>query len=99
MADLLSSAARATALQELGQAGWQANADQTAISRTWTFRNFSEAWGFMSRVALTAERRNHHPDWRNGYNVVEITLSTHSAGGLTQADIDLAAAIGRIRGG
>jgi 4a-hydroxytetrahydrobiopterin dehydratase len=67
-----------------------------AIERDFTFRDFSAAWGFMTRVALLAEKHDHHPDWSNVYNRVHIALSTHDAGGLTRRDGDLAAAIDRL---
>ncbi len=90
MADKLNSAARRETLPALGEAGWRAVAGRDAIIRTMRFRNFSEAWGFMSRVALLAERLGHHPEWSNVWNRVAITLTTHDAGGLSQRDIDLA---------
>lgn len=71
-----------------------------ALHRTIVFKNFSEAWAFMSHVALVAEKMNHHPDWRNVYNRVEITLTTHDAGNtITDKDRALAAAIDSIVGG
>ena len=70
--------------------------DQQSISRELVFRDFNEAFGFMSRVALLAERRNHHPNWSNVYNRVLITLSTHDLGGLSDLDIELAAAIDQL---
>ena len=76
--------------------GWRVLGDRTAWYREFRFRNFSEAFGFMSRVALAAEARNHHPDWRNVWNRVEITLTTHDAGGITQRDADLAKDINDI---
>ena len=63
------------------------------LQRTFMFRDFVEAFGFMSRVALLAEQRNHHPDWCNVYNRVSITLTTHDLGGLSDLDVDLARAI------
>lgn len=63
------------------------------LQRTLIFRDFVEAFGFMSRVALLAEQRNHHPDWCNVYNRVSITLTTHDLGGLSDLDVDLARAI------
>ena len=76
--------------------GWQANADKTAISRSLRFRDFNAAFGFMSRVALMAERLDHHPEWSNVYNKVEITLTTHDAGGLTEKDMVMARFISEI---
>lgn len=64
-----------------------------SIHRTFRFADFSQAWGFMARVALLAEKQDHHPNWSNVWNTVEITLSTHDAGGLTMKDIALAQAI------
>ena len=64
-----------------------------AISKSFTFANFNEAWGFMCRVALLAEKADHHPEWRNVWNKVEITLTTHDVGGLSDRDLALAKAI------
>jgi 4a-hydroxytetrahydrobiopterin dehydratase len=69
--------------------GWSADGEK-AITKKFKFKNFSQAFGFMTRVALDAEKANHHPDWSNSYNTVEIALSSHDAGGLTQRDFDLA---------
>ncbi len=66
------------------------------LHRVWVFRDFTEAFGFMTRVALLAEKRNHHPDWSNGWNKVTIDLSSHDAGGLPQRDFGLAAALEQI---
>ncbi len=68
----------------------------SAIERDFTFPDFSAAWGFMARVALLAEKHDHHPDWSNSYNRVHIALSTHESGGLTRRDADLAQAIDRV---
>jgi 4a-hydroxytetrahydrobiopterin dehydratase len=76
--------------------GW--TSDGTAIERTFRFADFSEAWAFMSRVALLAERHDHHPDWRNAWGRVDIRLTTHDAGGLTEKDVALARAIAEIVG-
>lgn len=76
--------------------GWIAVEGRDAITRRFAFRDFSEAWGFMSRVALLAETQDHHPEWFNVYNRVEVTLTTHDAGtsgGLSARDAKLAAAI------
>ncbi len=69
-----------------------------AIHRSLKFRDFSEAWGFMARVALLAEKHDHHPEWSNVWNKVEITLSTHDAGGLSHKDVTLAKAIDALLG-
>ena len=71
--------------------GWARDGD--AIARSFRFRDFAEAWGFMSRVALLAERHDHHPDWRNAWNRVDVRLTTHDAGGVTERDLALARAI------
>jgi 4a-hydroxytetrahydrobiopterin dehydratase len=76
--------------------GWSLVTGREALERSFRFRDFSEAWGFMSRVALLAESQNHHPDWSNVYNRVRIELSTHDAGGLTDNDVKLAQAINAL---
>jgi 4a-hydroxytetrahydrobiopterin dehydratase len=73
--------------------GWSLVDGREAISRSFQFGDFSEAWGFMNRVALLAESQGHHPDWSNVWNRVRIELSTHDAGGLTDNDVKLARAI------
>lgn len=72
---------------------WKLAEDGKAIHQTFKFKDFGEAWSFMTRVALLAEKMDHHPDWSNGYNKVEMTLSTHDAGGVTERDLALAKAI------
>ena len=94
MAKRLSAELRKSALREL--AGWSELPGREAIGKTFTFRDFSEAFGFMSRVALAAEKHDHHPEWRNVYKTVEIVLATHDAHGVTRLDIDLARAMDRI---
>lgn len=74
-------------------AGWQPGANGKSITQDFSFRNFAEAFSFMAHVALLAEKADHHPDWSNSYNKVSITLSTHSAGGVTKKDVALAEAI------
>ena len=69
---------------------WELDVSGNAIARTFTFKNFSEAFGFMTRAALAAEKLDHHPDWKNVYKTVEVSLSTHDAGGLTELDFKLA---------
>ena len=87
MAHLLSEDERHGALAELP--GWQAAPDGNAISKSFKFKSFNEAFAFMTRAALVAEKLDHHPEWSNVYNRVEVTLSTHSAGGVTELDIAL----------
>ncbi|MFN3577469.1 MAG: 4a-hydroxytetrahydrobiopterin dehydratase [Tabrizicola sp.] len=96
MTPLLPEETRRTALPPLAETGWAAVPGKDAIRKVWKFPGFSQAWGFMSRAALVAEKLNHHPDWTNRYNVVDVTLTTHSAKGLTQLDIDLAHAMDRL---
>ncbi|HEX9954340.1 MAG TPA: 4a-hydroxytetrahydrobiopterin dehydratase [Allosphingosinicella sp.] len=79
-------------------AGWRWDAEGKCIRRSFTFGDFGEAFAFMTRVALAAEKADHHPDWSNSWNRVDIALSTHSAGGLTRLDIDLAKVIDRAAG-
>ena len=79
---------RAKALHELH--GWTEAKGRDAISKTYQFKSFSQAWGFMSRVALHAEKADHHPEWTNVYGRVDVTLSTHTAGGVTEKDVALA---------
>lgn len=98
MAELLSQSARTEHLPALGNTGWGAIPDRDALRKIWKFRNFSEAWGFMSRAALAAEKLNHHPEWANTYNVVDVTLSTHDCHGLSQLDIDLAKRMDALAG-
>jgi len=71
--------------------GWSAVPSRDAIQKTYVFKNFSEAFGFMTRVALQAEKMDHHPEWSNVYNSVSVVLSTHDAKGVTQLDVSLAA--------
>jgi 4a-hydroxytetrahydrobiopterin dehydratase len=79
--------------------GWTLAADGNAIRRSFAFRDFSEAFAFMTRVAMAAEKMDHHPDWSNVYRSVEVRLSTHDAGGLTALDFELAGRMDRIFGG
>jgi 4a-hydroxytetrahydrobiopterin dehydratase len=99
MATKLTPEARAATLPALGAAGWGAVPGRDAIRKVWRFRDFSEAWGFMARVALVAEKLDHHPEWFNVYRTVDATLSTHDAGGLTALDVALAEAMDRLAGG
>lgn len=81
-----------------GLRDWLPVNDRDAISREFRFKDFSEAWGFLSRVALLAERHDHHPEWSNSFNRVEITLTTHEAGGVSARDVALAKAIDAVLG-
>jgi len=96
MAERLTEQMRKSMLS--GLKGWTELAAQDAITKTFTFKDFNEAFGFMSRVALVAEKHDHHPEWRNVYRTVEVVLSTHDAGGLTTKDIELARAMNLIAG-
>ena len=76
--------------------GWAVVDGREAIEKSFTFKDFNEAWGFMSRVALLAEQMNHHPEWSNVYNRVNVVLTTHDAGGITQLDIKMAEQLNRF---
>src|SRR5262245_9256034 len=97
MASKLTTDERKAALAKLD--GWKEVAGRDALAKTFVFRDFNAAFGFMTRVALVAEKLDHHPEWRNVYKTVEVVLSTHDAGGLTERDTKLAAAMDRIAGG
>ena len=88
MIEKLSTEARRAALAEL--AGWTAVPGRDAIQKSFKFKTFSQAWAFMSRIALAAEKLDHHPEWFNVYNRVDITLSTHDCDGLSERDVKLA---------
>lgn len=90
MAEKLTDSARKEILAPLLDAGWSQTQGRDAIAKTFTFPNFVEAFGWMARVALHAEKLNHHPEWFNVYRTVEVTLSTHDAGGLSELDVKLA---------
>ena len=94
MAQKLAPDQRNEALAKVPE--WQLVEGRDAISRSFKFKDFSEAFGFMTRAALVAERMNHHPEWLNVWNRVDVTLSTHDAGGLTELDIKLAAAMDKL---
>lgn len=89
MAEKLSDAAKTDLLAKLD--GWQLVEGRDAIAKSFKFKDFNGAFGFMARAALKAEQMNHHPEWFNVYNRVDVTLATHDAGGVTQLDADLAA--------
>ena len=90
MTDKLAGDERVQALAALEATGWQLAEDRDAITKTFKFKSFIEAWGWMSRMAIHAEKMNHHPEWFNVYNRVEVTLTTHDAGGLSALDVKLA---------
>jgi 4a-hydroxytetrahydrobiopterin dehydratase len=94
MAQKLSGDARNSALAKVP--GWSVVKDRDAITRKFVFRDFNQAFGFMTRAALVAEKLDHHPEWFNVYKTVEVTLSTHDAGGLTELDIKLAEAMDKL---
>jgi len=94
MAEKLTGSARAAALAKLD--GWTEVQGRDAIRKKFTFKDFNEAFGFMARAALVAEKLDHHPEWFNVYNRVEVTLATHDAGGVTQRDIELAQTMDRL---
>lgn len=88
MVEKLESDIRAAELMKLE--GWDEAQGRDAIQKTFKFKDFNQAFGFMTRVALKADQMDHHPEWFNVYNRIEVTLSTHDAGGLTMRDIKLA---------
>lgn len=91
MVEKLQGAERTAALA--GLKGWAEVEGRDAIEKSYRFKNFVEAFGFMTKVALMAEKADHHPEWSNVYNKIDIVLTTHDAGGLSRSDIDLAKAI------
>jgi 4a-hydroxytetrahydrobiopterin dehydratase len=97
MADRLSDESVRKEMAKLS--GWSHVENRSAISKTFQFKSFSQAWAFMSRVALLAEKMNHHPEWFNVYNRVDVTLSTHDAGGLSELDFKMAEKMDRFAGG
>ena len=88
---------RAKALHDL--TGWSEAKGRDAITKTFQFKSFSQAWGWMGRVALFAEKTDHHPEWFNVYGKVEVTLATHTAGGVTEKDVALARKMNDYAGG
>lgn len=96
MVEKLTAEARSAALRALPE--WQPVDGRDAICRRFKFKDFNAAWGFMCRVALQAEKLDHHPEWSNVYSGVDITLSTHDCGGLSERDIALARFIDSVAG-
>lgn len=93
MADLLTEEERTTLLAPLLANGWSHEPGRDALQKTFKFKTFIEAFGWMSAVALHAEKADHHPEWSNVYNTVNVTLTTHDASGLTALDVALATAM------
>lgn len=98
MTDRLTETERDAALAPLLATGWALTDGRDAIHKTFTFGNFVEAWGFMSRAAIWAEKLNHHPEWSNVYKTVEVTLTTHDADGLSALDVKLASRMDQLAG-
>ncbi|SFO10996.1 4a-hydroxytetrahydrobiopterin dehydratase [Roseovarius lutimaris] len=90
MSEHLSETARKTTLTPLLENGWRLDEERDAISKDYKFRDFVEAFGFMTRAAIWAEKWNHHPEWFNVYNKVQVTLTTHDVDGLSALDLKLA---------
>lgn len=96
---ILSGAARDAASEALAEAGWVYDPVRDAIEKSFRFPSFSAAFGWMTRVAMEAEKLDHHPEWSNVYNLVEVTLTTHDVRGLTRLDVALAEAMDRFAEG
>ena len=96
MAQKLTGQARAEALRKLTR--WTEVSGRDAISKKFVFKDFNQAFGFMTRAALVAEKMDHHPEWFNVYKTVDVTLATHDAGGVTELDVKLAAEMDRLAG-
>ncbi len=96
MPDPLNETERSALLADAEQRSWRLSNEGAAISKQYRFRDFSEAFGWMTRAALLAEKMDHHPDWTNVYNRVDVTLTSHDAGGLTNRDFTLARAFDAI---
>ncbi|XP_028033850.1 probable pterin-4-alpha-carbinolamine dehydratase [Bombyx mandarina] len=90
MADKLNQEERTTELKPLLESGWKIQSNRDAIEKEFQFKNFNEAFGFMTRVALLAEKMDHHPEWFNVYNKLQVTLSSHDVNGLSKRDIKMA---------
>ena len=97
MAQKLTGQARKNALGKLS--GWAETSGRDAITKKFVFKDFNQAFGFMARAALVAEKMDHHPEWFNVYKTVEVTLSTHDAGGVTELDVKLAGEMDRLASG
>lgn len=95
----LTGPERESALADLATAGWSHEVERDAVTKTYRFKDFSAAFGWMTRAALQAEKLDHHPEWRNTYNRVTVLLTTHDVKGLTVLDIELARAMDRLAAG
>ena len=98
MTQKLDEDARLSELNALFETGWVMNPERYAIRKQFRFRNFVEAFGWMTKVALVAEKLNHHPEWSNVYSTVNVELTTHSTGGLTELDVKLAKKMNQLAG-
>lgn len=98
MSEKLSETARKTTLAPLLKAGWQLDDTRDAIKKTFIFSNFVDAFGFMTRAAIWAEKWNHHPEWSNIYKTVDVTLTTHDVNGLSALDVKLARKLDTLAG-
>ena len=99
MTEHLSDAARKATLDPLLATGWVLDKDRDAITKDYKFGNFVDAFGFMTRAAIWAEKWNHHPEWFNVYNKVQVTLTTHDVDGLSALDVKLARKMDLLAGG
>ena len=97
MANKLQGAARDAALEGLARAGWALQDGRDAIAKTFVFRDFTQAFGWMTQVAIQAEKLNHHPEWSNVWSRVEIAITNHDAGGLTELDLEFCRRVDRLR--
>lgn len=97
MTEKLNGAARETALETLTQAGWTHDPARDAIHKTFKFKSFVRAFGFMTQTALIAEKMNHHPEWSNIYGTVDVTLITHDVSGLSPLDVSMAQQLDRLQ--
>ena len=98
MTEKLSQAARDAVLGPLVETGWSLCKDRDAITKRFVFGNFVEAFGWMTKVAMWAEKWNHHPEWSNVYKTIEVTLTTHDVGGLSSLDAKLARKMDALEG-
>ena len=99
MTEKLTGAARADALATLKDSGWTEVDDRDAIHKTFQFKNFVEAFGYMTKVAIRAEKLNHHPEWSNVYRTVDVVLTTHDLDGLSELDVKLARRLDKLADG